>query len=192
MLHNVNFYLASNSSKALVWLLVLSQIKGTRFRKYASGGPCHEKRTVIAYVDIGGPDSPRNLLCSPTYGPRQSKMCLRACAKCVDSHYPAHAQSLIRAFVFHWNILYCPMILFAGSEEPDQTAWMRSLIWALLSAYARRHIFALRSNVSIWGQRRPRSDCAHAQARVDMGPLPAYAIWPQCSVITCKVSRLVL
>ena len=101
MLHNVNFYLASNSSKALVWLLVLSQIKDTRFRKYASGGPCHEKRTVIAYVDIGGPGSLHNLLCSPTYEPRQAKKCLRACAKCVDSHYPAHAQSLIRAFVFH-------------------------------------------------------------------------------------------
>ena len=35
------------------------------------------------------------------FGPRQAKRCLRACAKCTDQIHPTHAQSLIRAFVFH-------------------------------------------------------------------------------------------
>ena len=29
------------------------------------------------------------------------------------------AQSLIRAFALHWNILQYPMIMFADSEGPD-------------------------------------------------------------------------
>ena len=33
------------------------------------------------------------------------KQYLRACAKCADSHHPAHAQSLVRACSLHWNIL---------------------------------------------------------------------------------------
>ena len=65
----------------------------------------------------------------PLFGFRQAKICLRACAKCAESH-PAHAQRLIRAFALHWSSLWCPMILFADSEGPDQTARMRRLIWA--------------------------------------------------------------
>ena len=38
------------------------------------------------------------------------------------------------------------MILLADSEGPDQTARMRSLIRAFLSAYARRHVFAIRGS----------------------------------------------
>ena len=30
-------------------------------------------------------------------GPRQTKKCLQACAKCADSRHPAHAQSFILA-----------------------------------------------------------------------------------------------
>ena len=39
-------------------------------------------------------------------GQRQAKKFLRACAKYVNSHIPAHAQNLIRTFAFHWNILW--------------------------------------------------------------------------------------
>ena len=42
-----------------------------------------------------------------------------------------HALSLIRAFTLHKYILLCLMILLADSEGPDQTARMRSLIWAI-------------------------------------------------------------
>ena len=45
-------------------------------------------------------------------------------------HIILHMRSLIRAFVLHWTILLYPMILFADGEGPDQTARMRSLIWA--------------------------------------------------------------
>ena len=31
----------------------------------------------------------------------KQKTCFRVCAKCVDSHYPAHAQGLILAFTLH-------------------------------------------------------------------------------------------
>ena len=39
------------------------------------------------------------------YEPRQAKTCLQTCTKCADSEYPAHAQSIIRAFASHSNIL---------------------------------------------------------------------------------------
>ena len=52
----------------------------------------------------------------------------RACVQCAHLHHPA--QSFIRAFSLHWNILLYPMILFAESECPDQTVRMRRLIWA--------------------------------------------------------------
>ena len=58
------------------------------------------------------------------------KKCLRACAKCADSDHSAHAQSLIRAFALHCNILRYSMILFLDCEGPDQTAHAHSLIWA--------------------------------------------------------------
>ena len=44
--------------------------------------------------------------------------------------HPTHAQTLIRGVSLHLYILECPMILLADSEGPDQTARMRSLIWA--------------------------------------------------------------
>ena len=58
------------------------------------------------------------------------KKCLRTCAKCADSDHPSHAQSLIRAFALHWNILQHPMIQLVDSKGPYQTARMRRLIWA--------------------------------------------------------------
>ena len=39
------------------------------------------------------------------YGLRQAKTCLRACAKCANSHNPARAQGLIRAFALQSYIL---------------------------------------------------------------------------------------
>ena len=42
----------------------------------------------------------------------------------------AQAQSPIQAFDFYRYILYCQMFLLADNEGPDQTARMRSLIWA--------------------------------------------------------------
>ena len=47
-----------------------------------------------------------------------------------NSDHSAHAQSIIRAFALHSYILKYPMILFADSEGPDQTARPRSLICA--------------------------------------------------------------
>ena len=51
------------------------------------------------------------------------------------------------------------MILLADSEGPDQTARMRTLIRALLSAYGQRHVFAWHgpftptdNQISIWYQ----------------------------------------
>ena len=35
------------------------------------------------------------------FGPSQAKKCLQACAKCADSHHPAHAQGLIQALALH-------------------------------------------------------------------------------------------
>ena len=61
-------------------------------------------------------------------GPRQAKNCLRACAKCADSHHPAHAQDIIWAFALHLYILQYPLMLLAGSEGPDQTEPFRNLI----------------------------------------------------------------
>ena len=46
------------------------------------------------------------------------------------SDYPAHAQSIIRAFALHLYILKYPKILLAYSEGTDQTARMRRLLWA--------------------------------------------------------------
>ena len=56
-------------------------------------------------------------------------MCLSVQNAQIQIH-PTHAQSFIRAFALHWYILYCFMILLADSGGPDQTARMRSLIWA--------------------------------------------------------------
>ena len=64
------------------------------------------------------------------YGRRQAEKCFQTCAKRADSDHPAHAQSLIRAFVLHWYILLYPMILLADCEGADQTAQSHSLIWA--------------------------------------------------------------
>ena len=63
--------------------------------------------------------------------PRQTKKCLRTCAKCEDSDHLAYAQSIIRALALQPCILYYPVILLSDSEGPDQTAHPRSLIWAI-------------------------------------------------------------
>ena len=60
--------------------------------------------------------------------PRHAKTC-SGIAKCADSDHTAHAQCIIRAFALHSYILY-QMIRLVDSEGPDQTARMRSLIWA--------------------------------------------------------------
>ena len=52
----------------------------------------------------------------------RAKKCIRTCAKCADSDHPAHAQSIIRAFVLNSYNLRYPMILLADSEGPDQTS----------------------------------------------------------------------
>ena len=57
-----------------------------------------------------------------------AETCLRTCAAWTNHH--AHAQSLIRAFALHRYILQYLMIMWADSESPDQTAHLRSLIWA--------------------------------------------------------------
>ena len=79
------------------------------------------------------------------YGPRQAIKCLRTCAKCTDSDHPAHAQTNMRTIALHSYILLYPKIILANREGPDQTARMRRLIWASLSAYAQKHVFAWRS-----------------------------------------------
>ena len=38
-------------------------------------------------------------------GPCQAKKCLRTCAQFAHEDHPAHAQSIIRAFALHWNLL---------------------------------------------------------------------------------------
>ena len=53
-------------------------------------------------------------------GRLSAKKGLRACAKCVDSHHPAHMQSVIRAFALHSYILLYPMI-----RRPRWLIWMR-------------------------------------------------------------------
>ena len=47
--------------------------------------------------------------------PHLAKRCLRACAKCTQIH-PAHAQSLIRAFALHRNIIQFSVILFVTAK----------------------------------------------------------------------------
>ena len=71
---------------------------------------------------------------------------------CWNSKNPDQPYNLIKTFVIHRYSLQYTMILWAGSEGPDQTAHKRSLIrtfavrWSgpSLSVYARRHVFALR------------------------------------------------
>ena len=75
------------------------------------------------------------------FWPRDAKKCLRSCAKCAYSHHLAHAQSLIRAFALHWNILQYQMILFSDNEGPDQAARMRRLIWAFADRICPQTLF---------------------------------------------------
>ena len=65
-----------------------------------------------------------------TNGPRRAKKFLQTCTNCADLDLPAHAQSFNRNFALRLYILYEAMILLADNEGPDQTARMRSLIWA--------------------------------------------------------------
>ena len=64
------------------------------------------------------------------YGPRQAEKCLQTCAKCAGSHHPAHAQIVTWSYTLLSYILKNPITLLTDSESPDQTARMRSLIWA--------------------------------------------------------------
>ena len=53
-----------------------------------------------------------------------------ACAKCADSHHPAHVQSFIWASALHFIHERYPMILFVDRGGPDQPVRMHRLIWA--------------------------------------------------------------
>ena len=44
--------------------------------------------------------------------------------------YLVNAHGNIRAFVLHSYILHYLIVMLADNEGPDQTAWMRRLIWA--------------------------------------------------------------
>ena len=82
---------------------------------------CEAFEVAVYILDRAGCRVGRNII----IWARKAKTCLRACAKCADSHHPAHAQG------FELYILWYPMILLADREGPDQTARMRRLIWAL-------------------------------------------------------------
>ena len=64
------------------------------------------------------------------YGPRQAKMCLRACAKCSDpdsshacaKYYPGRCSQFLHSVV--------PTVLLEDGEGPDQNARICRLIWA--------------------------------------------------------------
>ena len=59
-----------------------------------------------------------------------SKNVLLKCETCADSGNSAHAQIIIPSFTLQSYVLEYSMILLADSEDPDQTARMRRLIWA--------------------------------------------------------------
>ena len=92
----------------------------------------------------------------PLYGPRQAKMCFRACANCAAIHHPAHAQSVIRTFALHWNILAVCGQWRSWSDCAFRTAkalikLYECTVWSgpSLSAHARRQVFAWRDPVVI-------------------------------------------
>ena len=78
------------------------------------------------------------------YGPRQVKLCFRACAKCADSYHLAHAQSLIRTFDLHLNICIVQWFCLRKNEGPDQTARISDWYVPSLNVYAQRGIFVWR------------------------------------------------
>ena len=65
----------------------------------------------------------------------------RLAKKVRDSDHSAHKQSIIRAFALHSYILQYTIIPLADSEGPYPTA-------RILSADARRHVFAFRGPIS--------------------------------------------
>ena len=64
-----------------------------------------------------------------SYGPRQAKKYLRACAKCTNSDIPMHAH-IIPSFALHSYILLYPLILLDDGNCSDQTLMTSRLIWA--------------------------------------------------------------
>ena len=79
----------------------------------------------------------------------KQKKCLPACAKYMDLHHPAHAQSLIRAFARHWNFYsiqwFCLRTVKALIKLRGCAGWSG----ASLVAYARRHVGAGRGPCDI-------------------------------------------
>ena len=63
---------------------------------------------------------------------RVKQKCLRACAKCVDSHHHGlHTLKVSSGLLLSIHLLSSiQMILLADREGPDQTALERRLIWA--------------------------------------------------------------
>ena len=53
-----------------------------------------------------------------------------------------------QAFAFHWYMLYIPMILAVDSDDPDQTAYLHSLIWAFA-------VCACPKDTFWWGSKNP-------------------------------------
>ena len=58
-----------------------------------------------------------------------------------DPDQSAYPRSLIRAFFGRRFILQYPLILVAGSEVPDQTAQMRSLVWDFVARIYDKSLF---------------------------------------------------
>ena len=56
--------------------------------------------------------------------------------------------SLIRSFAKLRDVLHYPIILYADSEGPDQTARMRKLIWPIA---VRRRVLVWRSQINLCG-----------------------------------------
>ena len=80
---------------------------------------------------------------APTVGPRQAKRSLRTYARCTNldsSRACAKSHLGICSPLIH--SLLCSMILVADSKGSDQKVWMRMLMRAFVSAYARRQVFA--------------------------------------------------
>ena len=67
-----------------------------------------------------------------------------------DPEQPAKPHNLIRTLVIHLYILQYPTILQAGIEGSDQTARMRSLIWAFaVRIDSKSTLFAWRCTITV-------------------------------------------
>ena len=59
------------------------------------------------------------------------------------SHIIMHMCKYHTGIALYWNILKYPMILFADSEGPDQTAWMHRLIWVFAICICQKTCFRM-------------------------------------------------